>query len=74
MVFLAYRAMSQGVVDLNGRQNVRPRLAVVSGSGNLDPSIPMFDIDQKEGSVPLIYTTKAGAENLCLTILKAEQK
>jgi len=45
-------------------QSVRPRLAVVSGSGNLDPSIPMFDIDQEEGSVPLIYTTKAGAENL----------
>ena len=45
-------------------QTPRPRLAVVSGSGNLDPKIPMFDQSEIEDVKPLIYTTKNGNENL----------
>ena len=41
-----------------------PRLAVVSGSGNLDPEIPMFDQDELEGAKPLIYTSENGNKNL----------
>ncbi len=45
-------------------QSPRPRLAVVSGSGNLDPKIPMFDQNKIEDVKPLIYTTENGNGNL----------
>ena len=40
-------------------QAERPRLAVVTASGNLDPSLPLFD---DPGPGPLVLTTIGGAE------------
>ena len=46
------------------KQDQHPRLAVLSGSGNLDSGIPMFDQDESKGAKPLIYTSENGNENL----------
>ena len=45
-------------------QDQTPRLAVISGSGNLDPEIPMFDQEGLNGEKPLIYTSENGNKNL----------
>ena len=45
-------------------QDPFPRIAVISGSGNLDPEIPMFDQDESKGPRPLIYTSEDGSVNL----------
>ena len=46
------------------KQDQHPRLAVLSGSGNLDSGIPMFDQDESKSAKPLIYTSENGNENL----------
>jgi len=45
-------------------QSPLPRLAVVSGSGKLNPEIPMFDKNETRSMRPLIYTSENGERKL----------
>lgn len=48
-------------------QEIRPRLAVLSGTANLDPSMPIFT-NSGSGDPPLIYTTDIAPNNRVKTL------